>query len=105
MKEAEQIVSSTGDLGVSRRSFDRLYLNGTGFIESPHLFQISATRVAEMAARRRFDRTVFRGIVSADVMGLISQELRQHLEVAMPLGEFTGDNSWLVSLAQNDFCL
>lgn len=101
MKEGEQILSSTGNLGISRRSYDRLYMNGTEFLEKPKIFQTSATRVAETAKRGRFSRIVFRGIVSADGMTHISNEWSQHVEIAMPLEEFTGDKSWFVSLAHN----
>lgn len=101
MKEGEQILSSTGDLGLSRRSYDRLYINATEFVEKPEVFQASAVRVDKMVKRGKFPRTVFRGVVSDNVMMHINNGWSDYLEVAMPLGEFTGDNSWFVSLAHN----
>ncbi len=105
-KIAEQAAAFTsiGKLGVSRRSYDRLYVNGTRFSPDPVEFGRNFRRLVEIGKRNesRVGRSVFRGLVSSDVVShVLSSDLRDSLEVALPVGEFTGDNSWLVYMAQN----
>lgn len=103
-RQPEAILSSTGRLGVSRRSYDRLYVNGTQYSTNPYEFAINFSRLIQVAERHpsRISRCVFRGLVNEDIMRHISNNgLQSHLEVALPIREFNGDNSWLIYLAFN----
>jgi hypothetical protein len=100
-----EIVSSTGGLGTAVRPDGRLYINGTGYVDSPAGFSKHAARAGRIHDRLNTDgqaRSVFRGIVAPQVMDHItSNGMRSHLEAALPLREFTGDGSVLVTLARN----
>lgn len=103
-KESEQIFSSTGRLGVSRRQFDRLYVNGTGYSDDPSEVDRNFRRLIGIAKRHpaRVSRSVFRGLVSQDVLSdILVNGLHPNLEVALPVEEFTGEKSWLIYLAKN----
>ncbi len=102
MAKAE-IVSSTGSLGAQGRSDKRFYINAPGFVEKPAEFADGVDRVKRIIPFGRATRYAFRGIVGPSVMEHIHGDatLRPRLEVAMPLREFTNDQSWLVSLAHN----
>lgn len=96
--------SSIGKLGVSRRSSERLYVNGTRFSSDPTELDLNFRRLVEIGKRNesRIGRSVFRGLVSDEVMRhILGNGLGNYLEVAFPVAEFTGDNSWLVYLASN----
>jgi hypothetical protein len=102
-QETEQIFSSTGSLGVSRRQYDRLYVNGTQFADNPDTVVDNYQRLANITDRYpdRLSRGVYRGAVSQEVFARIqNSDLYRQLEVALPLHEF-GDSSWLVYLAHN----
>ncbi|MBI2034220.1 MAG: hypothetical protein HYT11_00635 [Candidatus Levybacteria bacterium] len=102
--ETEPIFSSTGRLGVSRRQYERLYVNGTRFSSDPQEVERNFQRLTAIGERnvQRIGRSIFRGAVSDEVMSHISRNgLQHHLEVAFPLEEFTGDNSWLIYMANN----
>lgn len=97
--------TSIGKLGVSRRSYDRLYVNGTRFSSNPVEFDRNFRRLVAIGERNKgkIGRSVFRGLVSDEVVNhVLSSDLKANLEVAFPVGEFTGDNSsWLVYMANN----
>ncbi|OGH15698.1 MAG: hypothetical protein A3C22_01435 [Candidatus Levybacteria bacterium RIFCSPHIGHO2_02_FULL_37_10] len=96
--------TSIGKLGVSRRSDERLYVNATRFSPDSGEFCRNFRRLVEIGRRNRsrVGRVVFRGLVSEEVVGqALNSDLKDNLEVALPVGEFTGDNSWLVYMAQN----
>ena len=100
----ETIFSSTGRLGVSRRQYDRLYVNGTHYSTNPGEVENNFRRLTEIADRhpQRISRSIFRGLVSEAVIEHISNNgLHPYLEVAVPVAEFTGDNSWFVYMANN----
>lgn len=103
-KETEAIFSSTGRLGVTRRQYDRLYVNGTHYSASPDEVEQNFRRLTAVGERhpQSISRTIFRGLVNEDVMRHLSNNgLQPYLEVAFPVAEFTGDNSWLVYMANN----
>lgn len=103
-KETDAIFSSTGRLGVSRRQYDRLYVNGTYYSNSPDEVERNFRRLTEVAGRhpRSISRSIFRGLVNESVMRHISNNgLQPYLEVVLPVREFTGDDSWLVYMANN----
>jgi len=102
--ETEAIYSSTGKLGVSRRQYERLYVNGTHYSTNPDEVDRNFRRLTGVAERHpdRIGRSIFRGLVNEDVMQHISENgLRSDLEVALPVEEFTGDNSWFIYVANN----
>lgn len=103
-KEIEAIYSSTGNLGTSRRSYDRLYSNSRKYSSNPISVETEITRITEIAERcpHKITRSVFRGLVSDNVMHHITNNsLHSYLEVALPVREFTGDDSWLIYIAKN----
>ncbi|MDO8583370.1 MAG: hypothetical protein Q7R51_02475 [bacterium] len=98
------VVKSIGKLGVSRRSYDRLYVNGTRFSSDPTELAANFHRLVDVGKRHegKIGRSIFRGLVSSDVIKyVLNSDLRSSLEVALPVGEFTGDSSWLVYMADN----
>ncbi|MBU1000053.1 hypothetical protein KKE78_01475 [Patescibacteria group bacterium] len=102
-KETEAIFSSTGRLGVSRRPYDRIYVNGI-YSSDPNEFEENFQRLIAIGRRhqRKSSRNLFRGLVSETVMQHISTNgLNSYLEVALPVNEFIDDNSWFVYLADN----
>lgn len=102
--EIEQIFSSTGNLGVSRRQDNRLYVNGTYYADNQNEVLANFGRLTTIAAKfpGKISRSVYRGAVSRGVLDAVREtKLVNNLEVALPLEEFTGDNSWLVYLAKN----
>lgn len=102
--ETEAIFSSTGRLGVSRRQHERLYVNGTRFSDNPAEVQQNFERLVAIAHRfsGRIGRSIFRGVTNEDVVQhALNSGLRDRLEVAAPLREFTDDSSWLIYMAHN----
>lgn len=102
-KETEAIFSSTGRLGVSRRQYGRLYANGY-YCADPIQVEQNFRKLVAIGERyqQRISRSVLRGLVSGAVMQHISHNsLQRYLEVAVPLTEFTNDDSWLIYLASN----
>lgn len=96
--------TSIGKLGVSRRSHERLYVNGTHFSSDPAEFDRNFQRLVEIGKRNenRVGRSVFRGLVSGSVLNhILNSDLSGNLEVALPVGELTGDSSCLVYMAHN----
>lgn len=97
--------TSIGKLGVSRRSCDRLYVNATRFSSDPTEFDRNFRRLVKIGKEyeSRIGRSVFRGLVSDGVVAqVLNSDLKPNLEVAFPVGEFTGDrSSWLVYMANN----
>lgn len=104
-KETETILTSTGRLGVSRRpQYERLYVNGTQYSTDPVKVERNFQRLVTIGARhhQKIGRSIFRGLVNEAVMEHIANnDLRPYLEVALPVYEFTGDNSWLIYMANN----
>lgn len=103
-RETEAIVSSTGKLGVARRPYDRLYVNGTHYSASPDEVERNFRRLTEICNRYplKISRSVFRGLVNEDVMRHLShKKMQPFIEVVLPVDEFTGDNSWLLYMAHN----
>ncbi len=99
------IYSSTGRLGTTLRPFDRIYNNSKIPYSDPGEFEArlgNITRIVEKCPKE-ITRSVFRAIVSEDVLLYIinNGRLHSHLEVALPLEEFTKDNSWLIYMAKN----
>jgi len=102
--ETEAIFSSTGSLGVSRRQYDRLYVNATRYSDDFEEVARNTRRVSNLveAYPQRISRGVLRGVVSRQVMdGISCNGLNDVLEVALPLKEFTGDDSHLIYLSRN----
>ncbi len=103
IQETEQIFSSTGSAGISRRPYDRLYGNATRFSSSFDEVSRNVSRVQEIVDQHpRISRGVLRGIVSDEVMQAIEGTgYERLLEVALPLSEFLHDESHLVYFAHN----
>lgn len=100
----EDMVSSTGQPGVWRRSFDRLYANATKVSNDPHETEVNFQRLVLIGERFRskIGRVVFKGIVNNDVRRHISSSgLQSALEVALPIDEFGHLGDHLVYLANN----
>lgn len=103
-RETESIFSSTGSLGVSRRQYDRLYVNGTRASDNPEEVEQNFGRLMAIGNRHpeRISRSVFRGVVSHDVVQhVLNNGLHESVEVALPLADFTDDSSWLIYMANN----
>lgn len=103
-KEAEVIFSSTGKLGVSRRQYGRIYVNGTRYSADPIEVEQNFRRLTAIGEKHqhKIGRSIFRGLVNEAVMQhILDNDLRSCLEVVLPVAEFTGDSSWLVYLARN----
>lgn len=104
MIENQEIFSSTGNLGVSRRQYERLYVNGTEYLDDVDIFNRNYTRLTSIGNRfeQKIGRSVFRGVVGPEIMNAIGESQFLHnLEVALPLAEYGERDSWLVYLAQN----
>lgn len=103
----QEINTSTGSLGVSRRQFNRLYINSRAYGEgTPEAIQQGeATYQRFLNVGERHDwvgRNVFRSVVHDGVVAYIAQNgLQDQVEVGLNLSEFGQDNSWLVYLARN----
>lgn len=103
-KETEAIFSSTGNLGVSRRQYERVYVNGTRVSDDPQEVQHNFQRLVGIGERHRqkVGRVVFRGVASQEVVEhVLNSDLQQYLETALPLAEFTDDSSSLIYMAEN----
>jgi|GEM_PF-2815226 hypothetical protein len=112
MSELE-IFSSTGQLGTDVRQDDRLYHNAEFFSANyDHVEnQFNKLQVEADARPEPISRVVYRGVVSTEVLETIQTgELRQNLEVALPLIEFSARFSalrtsprlgWLIYLGHN----
>jgi len=104
--ETETIYSSTGTIGVSRRQYDRLYVNGSSYASD--FFEISKNfdRLTNIEKNypKKIGRCVYRSVASEQLVQQIRQNgLRQNLEVAFSIGDFTNDNdSWLIYMANNN---
>lgn len=89
-QEKEQIFSSTGSLGVTRRQDNRVYINPEVYSQDPQDIR-TLERLSQIVDRdtNRITRGVFRGVVSNDVYHEISRNgLSNRLEVAFPIAEF-----------------
>lgn len=100
-----EIFSSTGELGASRRQDNRLYVNAREACSDPEALGDVFQRMLDIQGRHpeQVGRVVYRGVVSDNVLSYLVSDpgLNSNLEVALPLREFSGDNSWLIYLANN----
>jgi len=103
--ETDAIYSSTGAVGVSNRQYDRLYVNGV-YASDFDKVSNNFNRLINIGNSYpdKIGRCVYRGIVPQGLVEQIAQNgLRQNLEVAFPIGDFTNDNdSWLIYMASNN---
>jgi hypothetical protein len=101
----QSIVSSTGGEGVSRRTFDRLYINGKKISNDYEELSINFGRATNIAERhpQKISRTVFRGLVGGDVARkILAGNLRENAEVVLNVSGFTGEeDTWFVYLGKN----
>lgn len=89
-QETEQIFSSTGSLGVTRRQDNRVYINPEVYSQNPQDVR-TLERLSGIVDRNTnpITRGVFRGVVSSDVYREINRNgLSDRLEVAFPIAEF-----------------
>ncbi len=104
---SKEIVSSTGSLGAREASDKRFRVNATKYSNRPDKVDLLVgevfPRVAAEKADKGLTRTTFRGFVSEEVYDRLQKKnrLKKYLEVALPVGEFSGDGSVLVYLAKN----
>lgn len=99
----KEIFSSTGELGISRRQNERLYVNCRKFHTNPEEVEYKFGKLTEYAQQQPdISRSIFRGLVNEPVMKHLSGNgLKSNLEVTVPVAEFTGENSWLIYMAKN----
>lgn len=98
----KEMVSSTGTLGAEPRDHGRYYVNSKSYVADPEVFMNRAKQVRRVINARGYERTVFRGVVGSHVNDRLREsDMQPFVEVVVPIGEFTGDDSWLVSLANN----
>ena len=98
------IVSSTGQPGLFRRSYGRLYANATRFSDDPNEVEVNFQRLVSIGDRfsSRIGRVVFKGVVNDPVrLHTSNSGLRSALEVALPLDEFGQPGDHLIYLANN----
>lgn len=99
-----QIVTSTGELGLNERSYDRLYWNWpNGIISDVSVLERAFRRMVVAGELRGKTRNIFRAPVDQKVMqGVLNSSLRNYIEVAFPLPkEISQDGIWLLSVAKN----
>lgn len=104
IQKPDSIFSSTGELGASRRQWERVYVNGNPYWEQPT--ERTMGKMDQLLTiperREQIGRSVFRGIVSQEVVSsLMSSDFVPSIEVALPIEEFDGSNSWLLYVARN----
>lgn len=100
-----EICSSTGKLGTSKRSYDRLYSNSRRHFSDLAEVKAEIGRITEIAKQcpHLITRSVFRASVNDEVIQHIANNgIHSSLEVALPIKEFTNDNSWLIYIAKNE---
>ena len=75
MSNSENIFSSTGNLGVSFRQHQRLYVNGTNYANNPPEVIENFDRLITMQQKHpeKIGRCVYRSIVSKEVVQSINQ--------------------------------
>lgn len=96
-----EIFSSTGELGTSVRQDNRLYHNAEDVYAADALVDIWQGLEEKSAQMPDISRLVCRAVIGGKAMQEISgSELKQRLEVAVPLSEY-GHDGWLVYLARN----
>lgn len=99
-----EITSSTGECGVSRRSYDRIYINGT-YSSDPEQFGNNYNRLNRLLTRSpKITRVVSRSIIGPSVLERVvdDPQVRNDLEVHLPLREFGYDEDSLVYIARNN---
>ncbi len=86
-------------------SYERAYVLGNRYSDNPEEVLTNWDRVQKIQDKRgeRTTRSVFRGIVSSEVMEAIvkNPSVKDQVEAAVPLGEYGMNNSYLVSLGNN----
>ncbi|MEK7581186.1 MAG: hypothetical protein AAB512_02780 [Patescibacteria group bacterium] len=96
-KEQEQIFSSTGEAGLKRRGFDRLYWNWKGApIDNPDILSRAYGRLRNLGSLAGISRVVFRSLVTNDVFQKMPAEVASEIEVIVPFG-----NDWIILAAHN----
>jgi hypothetical protein len=100
----EQIYSSTGELGATRRPDKRSYVNLPMPVDSLETIDFLFDRAARIT-RYPDTRAVVKGFVSDTVMSEIMQQehhLLEHIEVAVPvITDSEGNPLWLTVFAKN----
>ena len=99
----QQMVTSTGNLGLEHRSYDRLYWNWHGTpITNPDVLIRGFDRLCRVGIER--SRVIFRGLIKEEAFlrAVNNGELIPDLEVALRIQhEWNADPLWLVYLARN----
>lgn len=99
----DEIFSSAGGPGTSRRQDNRLYHNAEIYHDSgSQVADVYEDLKCQATAMSDISRVVFRGVVSHGVLvELHHSELSDQIEVALPLNQY-GEESWLTYLASNN---
>lgn len=97
-KEHEQIYSSTGDLGLTKRPDNRLYWNwARAPIKNASTVDHSVYRMRRLAQNRGETRVVFRALVEDTVVTTLPNTVLNQVEAAIKLGDY-----WLLYVSKND---
>lgn len=95
--ESKEIVSSTGSLGLERRSYDRLYLNWRfGILSDVSFMERLFRRATESVDHGNASRCVLRALITEDaIRDLSGRPLASALEAAVPVGDINGRLVWM----------
>ncbi|MBU2632779.1 hypothetical protein KKG52_03620 [Patescibacteria group bacterium] len=102
MKDIEPIVTSTGEVGVSQRSFNRIYYNGERLVESYDQLTDSYQSLSEqMDSSQEISRSVVRVVATKDVVRetVLDIDFFKQIEVLVPVS--CDKNEWLMVVAKN----
>lgn len=99
----DDIVSSTGSLGIHERSYGRLYHNNATPVEQVSQLTDDIARLQSMAeSRPDISRIVIRGVMNQEVYEQIDgSDVKQYLEVLAPLDAHGYPDQYLYYVAQN----
>lgn len=102
--QERKIFTSTGELGLKRRTYDRLYWNWRfGTVADVNLLERAFRRMVFQGEKMGKTRYVLRVPVSDKVIEKVWQsELKDYTEVAMPIPEeISSDRTWLLFFSKN----
>lgn len=100
--ETEDIISSTGSLGLERRSYDRLYCNWPGVISDVSFIERQYRRAREAIHRGVATRCVLRAVLTEDALRDIAlTSASSTVEAAVPAGNVDGQSVWMTLFGLN----
>lgn len=100
--EIEDIVSSTGSLGLERRSYNRLYCNWPGVISDVSFIERQYSRAQEAIHREIAGRCVLRAVLTEGALRNIAMtSTSSTLEASVPAGDVDGQPVWMTLFGLN----